>query len=150
MRSEICHSKYSGSLSGNHWNPCLSSQLGFTYLQEINRLCHVASALESQGHREIDDGTDVSEADRVSGTIQTFYLPVQVSVAVDEGAEHHWPICPRLHMSVASNASPCFDFFYGVILHVFIVLTVVVICHHITGQGGCACRDMRGAAGPGG
>lgn len=147
MRSEICHSQDSRSLSGKHWNPSLSSQLGFTYLLEVNPLCHVASALESQGHLENDDGTEVSEVDRVAGTIQTFYRPVQFGVAVDEGAEHHWTIRPRLHMSVASNASPCFHFLYGVIL--FIVLTVV-ICHHVTGQGACACCDVRGAADPGG
>lgn len=149
MHSEICHSQDSGSLSGKHWNPSLSSQLGFTYLLEINTLCHGVSALESQGHLDNDDETEVSEVDRVAGTFQTFLskLPVQIGVAVDEGAEHHWPIHPRLHMSVASNASPCFNFLYGVFLHIFIVLTV--ICLHVTGQGGCACRDVRGAADPG-
>lgn len=149
MRSEICHSQDSGSLSGKHWNPGLSSQLGFTYHLEINTLCHGASTLEYQGHLDNDDGTEVSEVDRVAEIMQTFCLPLQLGVAVDEGAEHHWPIHPRLHMSVASNASPCFNFHYGVILHVFIIVLSVIV-HRVTGQGGCACRDVRGADGPDG
>lgn len=135
-------------VSGKHWNPSLSSQVGITYFLEVNPLCHGASALETKGHLQNDDGTEISEADRVAITLLTFYCRVQFGVAVDGGEERHWPICPRLQESLESNSVPRFNFLYGVSLDVFIVLTDVLIRHHVTGQGACACRNVRGAADP--